>query len=301
MSGQSVKFHTNVSFCYYLVQAVNSKLEENSVDTTVLQQKGYLTKSSFEENPVLALSEFFDDCEKLLNARRLYCLLCIDEYEEIDSHINAGPGNSHQRSLTRELLLELRDTLQHKPRFTFLFAGTHFLRDLSNVDWSSIFINVKTLHISFLEKRDSFLLLTRPVPEMRYEPQGLLDQIMSLTGCQPFLLQAVASELVNALNFRGVRTVTQELLDGAIDEVLVKHNTYFDYIWDKECTTSHRQLLKEVVAVEKGVPEGELHLFEDSLRDLIRKEILKNEKGIIKATMPILRLWMKKHQFILSQ
>lgn len=300
VSGQSAKFHTNVNFCYYLVQAINEKFQQSSIDTSIFQQRGFLAKGSFEENPVLMLSEFFDECEALLEAHNMYCLLAIDEYEEIDSYINTSPGIHHEKNITKELLVELRDTLQHKPRLMFLFAGTHFLRDLSKVDWTSIFINVKTLHISFLDRRDSELLLTQPVPELRYESDDLIERILYLTGGQPYLLQAVASELINTLNFKGKRIVTEDILSNAIDEVSVKYNIFFDYIWDIECSgTKHRELLKKVTGKEDGLSEIALTDYQDDLRDLIRREVLKNDKGTIRSTMPIMKFWMKRNQHIL--
>ncbi len=302
ISGQSARFHTNVDFCYYLVREINERLQQASVDvdTSPFQKKGFLKKDTFLQNPVLTLSEFFEECQNLLYSHRLYCLLAIDEYEEIDAHINISPGHHHQRNITRELLLELRDILQHRPRFMFLFAGTHYLRDLSTVNWSEIFINVKTLHISFLEREDGYKLLTQPVPGLKYESREFIERILDLTGCQPFLLQAIASELVNILNFKNQRTVTREVLDEAIDKVLVEYNTYFDYIWDTECSDiKHRRLLKIVTAKASDISEAELVDYRDELRGLIRREVLKIEEGVVKLTMPIVKYWMKKNQHIL--
>jgi uncharacterized protein len=300
ISAQSVKFHTNVDFCYYLVQAITDRLLQDSIDTSIFQQRNLLTKNVFTQNPVLTLSEFFEECQKLLTLRNKHCLILIDEYEEIDQHINLKQGNYHKQNITKELMLELRDTLQHKPRFVFIFAGSHFLRELSKINWSEIFINVKTLPISFLQRDDGYKLLTNPVPDMRYQSQDLIERILDITGCQPFLLQAVASELVNTLNSKDTKTVTKEILDEAINGVLGKHNTYFDYIWDTECTNlKHQKLLKTISANPSGISEDKLTDYQEELRNLIRREVLKNENGIVKLTMPIVKLWMKKNQHIL--
>ncbi len=300
VSGQSVKFHTNVNFCYYLVRAIIQALEENFIDTSGLQQSGYLTKNTFASKPVLTLSEFFDECHELLGLGGKHCLLSIDEYEEIDSHINTGPGDHNDDYITKELLLELRETLQHKPRFVFLFCGTHFLRDLSTVNWSEIFINVRTLHISFLDRTDGHRLLTEPVQDLRYQDSGLIEQVLDITGCQPFLLQAIASGLINAVNSRETRTVTQEILDEVIDEALSNHNTYFDYVWDTECSNERQQKLLKLVASEaRGIPVSGLAANRSELRALVGKEVLRIESGMAELTMPIVKLWMKKHQHIL--
>lgn len=299
VSGQSAKFHTNVDFCYYLVQAINESLQ-SSLDTQVFQQMGYLEKAKFVPNPILTLSEFFEKCNELLASQGKYCLLSIDEYEEIDLCINTNPGNHHEKNITRELLIELRDTLQHRPRFMFLFAGTHFLKELSTVNWSEIFINVKTLQISFLKREDGYRLLTEPVPELEYENANLIQQILDMTGCQPLLIQAVASELIYTLNSNDTKTATRTLLDKATDSVLSKLGTYFDYIWETECVSSkHQDLLKLIATASSGVPEINLTAYQNELRDLVRREVLKIEGSLVKFTMPMVRSWMKKNQHIL--
>ena len=299
VSGQSAKFHTNTDFCYYLVQAINKSLQ-NSLDTEAFQQMGYLAKAKFMPNPILTLSEFFEKCNELLESQGKYCLLSVDEYEEIDRCVNTSPGNHHEQNITRELLIELRDTLQHRPRFMFLFAGTHFLKELSTVNWSEIFINVKTLHISFLKREDGYRLLTEPVPELEYENANLIQQILDMTGCQPFLIQAVASELIYTLNSNDTKTATRTLLDKATDSVLSKLGTYFDYIWETECVSSkHQDLLKFIVTAPSGVLEVNLATYQKELRDLVRREVLKIEGGMVKFTMPMVKLWMKKNQHIL--
>lgn len=300
ISGQSAKFHTNVNFCFYLVCEIVNKLQQADIDIKQFRTGGFLQKENYLENPVLTFSEFFDDCNEVLLENNKYCLLSIDEYEEIDQHINIQPENHHNDCISRELLLELRDILQHKPRFMFLFAGIHYLRDLAKVNWSEIFINVKTIHISFLDRIDGRRLLTEPVPELKYQNEKLIDEILDLTGCQPFLLQAIASELISHLNSNDSRIVTPEILDEAIHTTLDKHSTYFDYIWDTECENLIQQdILIKVSLKENGIAEKEYESHQGELRSLIRREVLKAEEGRIKLTMPIVKFWLRENHHIL--
>ncbi len=244
-------------------------------------------------------AEFFKECQNLLLEQHdFYCLVAIDEYEEIDAHIDPNAGYQHPQTLTRELLLELRNTLQHRTRFMFLFAGAHYLRELSAVNWSEIFINLKTLHISFLTPEDGRKLLTKPVRGLTYQHDELITKILNLTGCQPFLLQAMASELVHILNSDGRQTVTDNVLARAIDEVIDKYGTYFDYIWDTECPgEKHRELLKIVMGKDSGIADSDLTNYRMETKELIHKEVLKNHEGRIALTMPMLAYWIKKNQY----
>ena len=299
ISGQSAKYHTNIDFCYYLVNEIYERFTSSSLNIDDFVDNTFLDRNYYLKKPVIILSEFFKKLQILLDFHRLYCLLSIDEYEELDMHIN-NHDNDHEQYISRELLLELRDTLQHRTRIIFLFAGTHYLRDLSNVNWSEIFINVKTLHISFLSKEDGFQLLTKPVPRLQYQNEDLINYILELTGCQPYFLQAIASEIVNILNYQLKEIVTNEILDQAVINVIVMYNTHFDYIWDTECETEkHKELIKIVSSSILELTDNQLNSYQDELRDLIRKEVLKVNEGKIELTMPIVKLWMKKNQCIL--
>lgn len=301
IDAQSASAHTDVDFCYQLVKTTIKQLHEVMlIDTEALSRDGFFERQTFGQNPVGRLSEFFEVCDSIMESADYYCVVAIDEYEEIDTHINLAATGYHRKGLSRELLLELRHILQHHSRFMFLFAGTHYLRDLSTVNWSEIFINVKTLHISFLNPKAGYDLLTQPVPELGYEDDQLIQNILDMTGCQPFLLQAIASELIRLLNLKHQRMVEREILDKAVSAVLTNWNTYFDYLWGTECSSPrHQKFLQIIASKEAQFSEHRFPDYEDELKDLIRKEILKIEHGYITLTMPILKEWMKRNKYIL--
>lgn len=303
IDAQSASTHTDVDFCYYLVKAVIKRLQEVLlINKDAFPREGFLERQTFLNNPVRTLSEFFEDCHALLTAENYYCLIAIDEYEEIDFHINPTSNGQHQNNLSRDLLLEFRHILQHLPRFMFLFAGTHYLKDLFVVNWLDIFINVKIVHMSFLDQKAGYNLLTKPVPELRYEDEQLIQNILDMTGCQPFLLQAIASELIMLLNQKRQWIVQREILEEAITAFLSNWNNYFDYIWQSECPSPrHQELLQIIANKDASFSESQLSDYERELKELIQKEILKIEKGTITLTMPIIKDWMKRNKHLLKQ
>ncbi len=297
VSAQSVRYHTNIDFCFYLAQDICEKVRSAGV---LFNQADFDNKQDFVSNPILTLSDFFHKLNSVLAEAQKTCLISIDEYEEIDNHIDTKQQFGQGKSISRELLLELRDTLQHKSQFVFLFAGIHFLNDLSKVNWSEIFINVKTIHISFLDRKEGRKLLTKPVPKMTYENEEIISKILDATGCQPLLLQAIASEIVNILNSLDTYTVTDSIFNDALEAILKNYNTYFDYIWDIDCQDSqHQDLLKLVASHPNGINYSSLSSYRIELRDLVRKEILVKDGDIIKLTMPIIGYWLRKNQYIL--
>lgn len=254
----------------------------------------------FASQPILKLAEFFDVFESYLESRNIDCLFAIDEYEELNMHISARAGLDASQSLSTQLLLELRNVLQHKKRIMFLMSGTHYLRELSTVDWSSIFINVRTLHVSFLNRRDGALLLTQPVPEMSFPDERLIEEILDVTGCQPLLLQAMGSELVNRLNFVGSREVTTDVVRDAIDEVLAKQNTYFSYLWEVECDAGEKKkALRRLLDNNGHMQQSKFSKEDKNIRDLARREIVRLVGDEIVLTMPLFAMWVRRNENLL--
>jgi len=287
ISGQDSKYHNDVDFCFYSIEKIIQTTKNSlSLRDNFVSNKRFGDLAFFKSSPAKELSIFFDEYHEFLEKNDLYCLIMLDEYEEF--------GN-----LSRDLLMQLRDTMQHKPRLIFIFSGVSHMKDLPNPYWSEVFVNVRTLKISFINRSDGYKLLTEPVPELIYKTDDIPEMILGLTGCQPFLLQAIAAELVSNLNLSSNLDVSNQDLDLAIKEVFKSWQNYFEgYIWQKECYSDiHKSIVKRV-AKDKRI---NISVFDDcskQIKDLVEKDILKNQNGILELTMPIIGLWLKQEGYI---
>lgn len=281
ISGQNSKFHSDKDFCFHIAQKIIKATKESLFITDEFMQK-YSGQSYYNDSPSLALSIFFDEYHELLEQNDLYCLLMLDEYEEF--------GN-----LSRELLLQLRDTLQHLHRFIFIFSGISHTNELPSPFWSEVFINVRNLKISFLERSDGYKLLTEPAPELLYENPRLINKILDVTACQPFLLQAIAAELLNDLTLSNKTAVSNDDLNLAIRRIFSIWQNYFQgYIWTKECSTDIHKEIVTKVAREKVVRVSKLNRYHVQIDDLVEKDILKKQDDNLLLTMPIIQTWLNK-------
>ena len=70
-----------------------------------------------------------------------------------------------------------------------------------------------------------------------------MDRILELTHNQPYLLQAIGSELVNQLNTRNRMTGTMGDLNIAVEKTLAPAQAYFHYPWVNECSDEEREVL----------------------------------------------------------
>lgn len=71
----------------------------------------------------------------------------------------------------------------------------------------------------------------------------MIEQILQITHHQPYLLQAVASDLVDYLNIQQRTRATMTDLAEAIQRMLVTVELYFQNTWEEDLTEPERALL----------------------------------------------------------
>jgi hypothetical protein len=175
-----------------------------------------------ESEPYLAFDRWMGMVEDTLPSS-MRVLLCLDEYESLESAVEKGWGE--------EFLDALRHLFQHRPRLVIMFTGAHTFAELGPV-WTAHFISVRRIHVGFLNRDDVFLLLTQPIPRfgLKYTPKAL-NEIFAATNGQPFLTQAVAFELVQFLNEQRRRKATISDVNEAVSRVLTSGDSYFANVW----------------------------------------------------------------------
>lgn len=224
-------------------------------------------------------------------SRRIHCLinkqilLTFDEYERLEEGISDG-------KLTREVLNQIRATVQHRARLIVLFSGSHRFEELQAVNWSDYLINVQTLHLSFLARDAARELIEHPVPEFALGyAEGVVERMLDLTHCQPYLLQAVGSELVNYRQKRKVATPSD--LDVAVERVLVSADAYFENNW-RDCGEPEQAVLRSLATGEAD----ELTAAERpaALQGLSRKELVEQRGEQWQYTVELFRRWVVKNR-----
>jgi hypothetical protein len=153
----------------------------------------------------------------------LRALLCLDEYERLQSALDAGWG--------ADFLDQVRHILQHRPRIVVMFTGARTFAELGPA-WTDRFISARRLRVSFLKPDEVRALLTKPIPEfdLEYLP-GALETLIEATHCQPYLTQAVVFELVEYLNEGERKQATVADVEEAITRALESGGEYFANVW----------------------------------------------------------------------
>ena len=178
---------------------------------------------------------------------------------------------------------EIRHTIQHRARVVLLFAGSH-RPDEMELNWPDALISTRTIRVSYLGQDEARQLITKPVPDfaMQFGP-GTVEQILEVTRCQPYLVQAVCFELLNALNLAGRREARVDDVTEAVGLALESTHLYLAEMW-RQLGERQRRLLKCLAEREAGVDSGQL--AEDIGGDLPAAE---SDLGIM-ATLSVLEV-----------
>ena len=205
-------------------------------------------------------------------------LICLDEFERLKETVTAGWGT--------RFLDALRHWLQHRPNFALMFVGSHTFEQLGPV-WTDRFISARRLKVSFLGADDVRQLLTRPTPTFRLAyAAGALEAIFASTHGQPFLTQALASELVHHMNRLQSKEANTTDVENAIDQVLECAAEYFADLWFTR-TEDERVLLRELAKGNRPPSVG------PATRDLCDYDVLDNRGEF---AVPLVRLWVERNQ-----
>ena len=283
MDCQDAKWRSSdVEFCYQLAKTIYDELFQRNLTANISRPR----LEEFEKYAFTRLDEALDRFEELSRQSGKRILLTFDEYERFEESISKADISTYVPD-------KIRNIIQHRERIVVLVSGSHRFDELKELNWASYLINARTLELSFLKPDEARELLTKPAPKLGYEP-GVVEEILRLTHCQPYLLQAVASDLVNYLNAQQRTTATMDDLKFAVEKALVTADSYFANSWREECSDEERSVLLALAHGETINPAEQ----RIALRNLCRMEVLERTDDHYRIAIELFRLWILKQEMM---
>ena len=186
--------------------------------------------------------------------------------------------------------------------FAPLFTGAHPFAEMGPA-WTDRFISARRVRVSFLHLEDVRPLLTKPIPEfdLSYAP-GAVEAVIAATRCHPFLVQAVAFELVQYLNEQHRKEATPADVETAITRALESGGEYFANVWSDAGAESQailRELARTGVAAdvsrrqssEAGDQRGLTSAATGAMKWLREHDVL-DDAG--KFAVPMMERWVRQ-------
>jgi hypothetical protein len=243
---------------------------------------------------------WLEEIEGTLEQEERTLLLTFDEFEKLEEAGRDGYLN------LRLLLDWFRSVIQNHQRLALLFSGVRSFGDM-DVNWAGYFVNVQTLKISFLQPAEAHQLITRPVPNFPSEQifgERVVEGIMRVTSCHPFLVQAVCSALLDSLNADKRDRIELPDVGVAANQVLKNWgSTYFRDLWERTdadqrvcILTLNRVGEGDLLGIEQqsGLDGTRVHR---ALEILLERDIVVGENGIYQIAVPLFGVWVQRSNY----
>lgn len=275
---------SEADFCYTLSRAIVRDARSQLIDLPQIP-----TRAEFSQSPYTNLEDWLDIALDSIGDRRI--LLNIDEFEAIGKAIEQG-------RLSTSLFDQLRNLIQHRDRLSFLFSGVQTLDELGP-NWSNYFISVMPIEMTYLKENEARELLLDPDPDftLKYET-NIVEEILQLTRCHPYLLQLVGWVLVQQANETQTKIVTPQQLQKAIPDVFNNGLGYFTNVWEQftgnsqdEITTGQQILLALAQGQQPTVTDD---LTRKSLHRMLRYHIIEKIGDRFSFEVPLIERWVSE-------
>jgi len=251
----------------------------------------------------LPFNAWIEDLVRTLEQYDRLLLLAFDEFEKLEE--------TQQTKLMKvPLLLDwFRYTIEHHPRLALLFSGVRSIGEMgleTNTNWSTYFVNAQVLRISFLQPDEAYQLIIDPqegFPGRQVFGEDVTQEIIRITGCHPFLIQAICSKLIEHLNanrldhaeFQHVEIATQKVMENWWD-------TYFRDLWQRT-EKEQRICLFALERMGGGIfqqiaEQSNLDAFtlRQTLQTLQKRDLIMNIGDHYQITTPIFSKWVERNR-----
>ena len=230
--------------------------------------------------PLQAAGLWFEQLDALAARRNLRILLCLDNFECLESAFPGAPKELLQ------LMGLFRNTIQHRRHLRLLVAGEAPFYELGTL-WSGHFINARELQVSHLGVAAARGLLQHPIEGFPPDaiPADVANEIIARTGGQPYLLQLFGSALIDHLNREERRLAQPE--DIAKVEMAVLPKAKPDYLRERYSSAPEgAQRALQALAFDQAPA------LDRNTRRWLRRRLLIDTKN--RLTIPLLGRWIRE-------
>ncbi|WP_434686415.1 AAA family ATPase [Pseudanabaena minima] len=275
---------SEADFCFAIVRNIYREAKVQQISLPI-----HPNREEFHRGPYPHLEDWLYAALTQLAGKRI--LINFDEFEAISRAMEQG-------RITTNLFDELRSLIQHWDRLSFLFSGVQTLDELGT-NWSSYFISAMPIEMTYLNPDEARELLLNPDPEFALEyDTGIVDQILTLTRCHPYLLQLLGWVLVQLANTTHTQLVTPTLLQSAIPEAYIKGIGYFTNVWEQFTGTTPTEITagqQQLLALAQGQqPHPTNESAQKSLQRMLRYHIIEKIDNQYKFEVPLIERWVRE-------
>lgn len=263
------------------------------------------SSATMELNPASVLQRWLEQTIFPILGTGRFLYITIDEFEKIGEGIALG-------RLSLDILNDLRFMWQNMRQILLLFAGVQDIgallpkeEDVSHEalkkrlrTFANPFVNTTAIALGFLDRVSAEKLVREPQPNMTHLPRYTDDaviQILDITRCQPFLVQALCEKIVTLVNNEiedgeEIEQIDVQWIAPAEQEVFNENRPYFDDLW-KDVGQQGQNLFLDIIR------NNTIGHYEDmSLIERLRDDwkFIEERDGGYQITIPLLEKWIRR-------
>ena len=264
--------NTSDFFFQFAKEIVNSAKQQRDLSLVKL------TKQDLKQNPIMRFSEWLEEIEQ----DSYTMLLMLDEFVELEQAFE------QQRLEKTQILGWLRDQIEHHQSLKILFSGSYYFKELESY-WSNYLINVKTIHISYLQESEARQLIINPIPNFNLQyTEEACQHILTLTNCHPALVQLMCDQIIQFKNQQMVskrQLVEVSDVEATVPNVLEAGKFFFNEILENQIGENERKILSILAS------DGKLDCPEEkSLSLLLERELIEQvDVNVYKFQVELIR------------
>lgn len=286
------------AFFATLSAGIEKQFREKGLQVQKLERSLLDDAQQQEELRVYDLFEqWFTEVEQALEQVNRTLILSFDEFEKLEDAEKRGTIDLHM------LFDWFRSAIQNRPRLALLFSGAKMVGDMGR-SWAGYFVNVERIKVSFLRTADASDLIIRPIPDIF--GAEVAQEIMRVTRCHPFLIQAVCKHIIENLNESSRSFATLEDVSASVLGVFESWGGYFWDLWDR-CDQDQRASLLALpmlasadaaqIAQMNGLSEQRTRL---ALEKLQIRELVTCEEGHYSFAIPLFAQWVEQNRHLIE-
>jgi hypothetical protein len=230
--------------------------------------------------------------EQILEQEDRTLILAFDEFEQLSDTESVG-------NLNLKLLFNwFRSVIQNRSRLALLFSGAKMVGDMGR-GWAGYFVNVERIKVSFLHEQDAHDLIVQPVPNIFSEE--VAQEIMRMTRCHPFLIQAICKQAIELLNSSSHEMATLEDITEAQQEVFENWSAYFWDLWDN-CDAIQAACLRTLLTLTQADLTQIVERIaqpaqpvQDALKKLLLRDMVILDHDLYRIAVPMFAHWMSQN------
>lgn len=285
---------SSAAFFATLAAGIEKQLKERSLPVQKLERSVLDHAQQQDEFKVYDIFEqWLVDIEQTLEEVNCVLILIFDEFEKLEDAEKRG-------TISLDLLFDwFRSVIQNRAHLALLFSGAKLVGDMGR-SWAGYFINVERIKVSFLPESDAHDLIVRPAPRIFQEQSA--REIMRMTHCHPFLIQAMCKHIIENLNDSSRAQATLYDVSISAKKLFESWAVYFWDLWDR-CDPDQRACLLALLTLKNADANQiaqtsgiNLHQVQHALSKLQMRDLAICEEDSYQIAIPIFAQWIEHNR-----